>query len=163
MIHPTNQVNRFIAIDAHKHYLVVGGLSTAELVRKGLMKLEMGKDLTHIVRGATKRPIATPEEVLALTEGIQRQTGHRRHPPPPAAGSSLSRDATSAGCQRLRLPRTPRERPQAGVVGPPRRCRAGLEPPASASPATSRLGTLPVATQQPDPGSPRRHLRENRH
>jgi hypothetical protein len=67
MIPPTNQVNRFIAIDAHKHYLVVGGLSTPELVRKDLMKLEMGEELTHIVRGGTKRPIATPEEVLALT------------------------------------------------------------------------------------------------
>jgi hypothetical protein len=69
MIPPTNQVNRFIAIDAHKHYLVVGGLSTAELVRKDLMKLEMGEELTHIVRGGTKRPIAAPEEVLALTQG----------------------------------------------------------------------------------------------
>jgi hypothetical protein len=68
MIHPTNQVSRFIAIDAHKHYLVVGGLSTPEFVRKGLMKLQMGEELTHMVRGGTKRPIATPEEVLALTE-----------------------------------------------------------------------------------------------
>jgi hypothetical protein len=68
MIHPSNQVSRFIAIDAHKHYLVVGGLSTPELARKGLMKLKMGEDLTHIVRGGTKRPIATTEEVLPLTE-----------------------------------------------------------------------------------------------
>jgi transposase len=44
------------------------GLTTPQFVRKGLMKLEMGEDLTHIVRGGTKRPIATPEEVLALTE-----------------------------------------------------------------------------------------------
>jgi hypothetical protein len=26
MIHPTNQVNRFIAIDAQRHRLVMGGL-----------------------------------------------------------------------------------------------------------------------------------------
>jgi hypothetical protein len=32
------------------------------------MKLEMGEELTHIVRAGTKRPIAAPEEVLALTE-----------------------------------------------------------------------------------------------
>jgi transposase len=43
------------------------GLTTPQFVRKGLMKLEMGEELTHIVRGGTKRPIATPEEVLALT------------------------------------------------------------------------------------------------
>jgi len=69
MIRQTNQVNRFIGIDAHKHYLVVGGLKTPRFVRKGLMKLEMGEELTHIVRGGTKRPIATPEGVLALTQG----------------------------------------------------------------------------------------------
>jgi hypothetical protein len=45
-----------------------GGLTTPQFVRKGLMKLEMGEELTHIVRGGTKRPIATTEEVLALTE-----------------------------------------------------------------------------------------------
>jgi hypothetical protein len=43
------------------------GLTTPQFVRKGLMRLEMGEELTHIVRGGTKRPIATPEEVLALT------------------------------------------------------------------------------------------------
>jgi hypothetical protein len=32
------------------------------------MTLEMGEELTHIALGGTKRPIATPEEVLALTE-----------------------------------------------------------------------------------------------
>jgi len=42
------------------------GLTTPQFVRTGLMKLEMGEELTHIVRGGTKRPIATPEEVLAL-------------------------------------------------------------------------------------------------
>jgi transposase len=44
------------------------GLTTPQFVRKGLMTLQMGEDLTHIVRGGTKRPVATPEEVLALTQ-----------------------------------------------------------------------------------------------
>jgi hypothetical protein len=64
----SQQIERFIAIDAHRHHLVVGGLTTPQFVRKGLIKLEIGEELTHIVRGGTKRPIATPEEVLALTE-----------------------------------------------------------------------------------------------
>jgi hypothetical protein len=68
MIHPTDQVNRRIAVDAHKHYLAIGRPTTPQFVRKGLMKLEMGEELAHIVRGGTKRPIATPEEVLALAE-----------------------------------------------------------------------------------------------
>jgi hypothetical protein len=78
MIHSINQVNRFIGIDAHKHYLVIGCLDNPWSVSKGLTKLEMGEELTHIVRGGTKRPIATPEEVLAVTQGGQRQT----RPPP---------------------------------------------------------------------------------
>ena len=45
-----------------------GGLTTPQFVRKALMTLQMGEYLTHIVRGGTKRPIATAEEVLALTE-----------------------------------------------------------------------------------------------
>ena len=45
-----------------------GGLTTPQFVRRGLMKLQMGEDLNHIVRGGTKRPIAAPEEVLALQE-----------------------------------------------------------------------------------------------
>jgi len=43
-----------------------GGLTTPQFVRAGLMRLEMGEDLTHIVRGGTVRPIAPTEEVLAL-------------------------------------------------------------------------------------------------
>jgi hypothetical protein len=68
MIPPTNQVSRFIAIDAHKHYLVIGGLSTPELLSKGLTRIEMGEARTDIVRRGTKTPIATPEEVLAPTQ-----------------------------------------------------------------------------------------------
>ena len=45
-----------------------GGLTTPQFVRRGLMTLQMGENLTHIVRGGMKRPIATTEEVLALTE-----------------------------------------------------------------------------------------------
>jgi hypothetical protein len=85
MIHPTNQVNRFIGIDAHKHCLGIDGLTTPQLVRKGLMKLRMGEKLTHIVRGGVKRPAATPQEALALT--VRRLA---TKPPaaviPPAAG-----------------------------------------------------------------------------
>jgi hypothetical protein len=43
-----------------------GGLSTPQFVRAGLMGLEMGEDLTHVIRGSTVRPIAPVEEVLAL-------------------------------------------------------------------------------------------------
>ena len=45
-----------------------GGLTTPQFVRAGLMRLEMGEDLTHIVRGGTVRPIAPAEEVLALEQ-----------------------------------------------------------------------------------------------
>ena len=43
-----------------------GGLTTPQFVRAGLMRLEMGEELTHVVRGGTERPIAPVEEVLAL-------------------------------------------------------------------------------------------------
>lgn len=43
-----------------------GGLSTPQFVRAGLMRLEMGEDLSHIIRGGAVRPIASVEEVLAL-------------------------------------------------------------------------------------------------
>lgn len=43
-----------------------GGLTTPQFVRSGLMRLQMGDDLTHIVRGGTVRPIAPVEEVLSL-------------------------------------------------------------------------------------------------
>ncbi len=35
-------------------------------VRYHLLRLNLGHDLTHVVRGRAKRLIATPEEVLAL-------------------------------------------------------------------------------------------------
>ena len=43
-----------------------GGLTTPQFVRAGLMRLQMGDDLTHIIRGGTVRPIAPVDEVLAL-------------------------------------------------------------------------------------------------
>lgn len=43
-----------------------GGLTTPQFVRAGLMRLEMGEELMHIVRGGTVRTIAPVEEVLAL-------------------------------------------------------------------------------------------------
>jgi len=109
-------IARYIASDAHKHYVVVGGLNAqmeivlppqrvhmdrfsqwaqkhlqpsnvvvieattntwtlydviASLVGKaGLMRLEMGEDLTHIIRGGTVRQIASVEEVRALQTQI---------------------------------------------------------------------------------------------
>jgi hypothetical protein len=43
-----------------------GGLTTPQFVRAGLMRLDSGEELTHIVRGGTVRPIASAEQVLAL-------------------------------------------------------------------------------------------------
>jgi hypothetical protein len=67
MIPPGNQVKRFLAVDTHRTTWSSVRVTTPQPVWKGLMKLEMREELTHIVRGGTKRPIATPEEVLALT------------------------------------------------------------------------------------------------
>jgi hypothetical protein len=47
-----------------------GGLTTPRFVRAGLMRLEMGEDLTHTIRGATVRQIASVEEVRALQTQI---------------------------------------------------------------------------------------------
>jgi hypothetical protein len=43
-----------------------GGLTMPQFVRAGLMRLEMGEDLPHIIRAGTVRPIAPAEQVLAL-------------------------------------------------------------------------------------------------
>jgi hypothetical protein len=47
-----------------------GGLTTPQFVRAGLMRLEMGEDLTHIICGGTVRQIASVEEVRALQTQI---------------------------------------------------------------------------------------------
>jgi len=48
-----------------------GGLTTPQFVRAGLMRLEMGEDLTHIVRGGQVRPIAPVEQVLARRSELE--------------------------------------------------------------------------------------------
>jgi transposase len=45
------------------------GLTTPQFVRHHLMRLKMGEDLTHVLRGGQVRPIAPVEEVLALKSG----------------------------------------------------------------------------------------------
>lgn len=43
-----------------------GGLTTRRFVRYHLMKLKMGDDLKGVRQGRTTRPLASPEDVLAL-------------------------------------------------------------------------------------------------
>jgi hypothetical protein len=43
-----------------------GGLTSRQFIRAHLIRLGLGKELTHITRGGTRRPLATIEEVLAL-------------------------------------------------------------------------------------------------
>jgi hypothetical protein len=43
-----------------------GGLSSRQFIRAHLIRLGLGDDLRHIVRGGIKRGLATIEEVLAL-------------------------------------------------------------------------------------------------
>jgi hypothetical protein len=45
-------------------------LTTPQFVRHHLMRLEVGEDLTHVIRGDQVRPIAPVEEVLALQSEI---------------------------------------------------------------------------------------------
>lgn len=50
-----------------------GGLTSRQFVRYGLLRLGLGNDLTHLTTGqATRRPIAPPEEVLALFPELAR-------------------------------------------------------------------------------------------
>lgn len=50
-----------------------GGLTTPQSVRACLMRLEMGEDLPHIIRGGTVRQIASVKDVLALQSGMKAQ------------------------------------------------------------------------------------------
>jgi transposase len=43
-----------------------GGLTSRQFIRAHLIRLGLGEELTHIMRGGTKRPLATIEEVFAL-------------------------------------------------------------------------------------------------
>ena len=48
-----------------------GGLTRRQFVRYHLLRLGLGQDLTHIVRGGTKRPLAPVDEVLQLRPELQ--------------------------------------------------------------------------------------------
>jgi hypothetical protein len=54
-------------LTAEQHH----GLSRRQFVRYHLLRLGLGKDLTHIVRGGAKRPLAPVDEVLQLRPEIQ--------------------------------------------------------------------------------------------
>ncbi len=49
-----------------------GGLTTRQFVRYQLLRLKLGHDLTHVVRGGMKRLIAPPDEVLNLKPELRR-------------------------------------------------------------------------------------------
>jgi len=51
-----------------------GGLTRRQFVRYHLMQLGLGNDLTHIVRGGTKRPLAPVAEVLQLRPELRGAT-----------------------------------------------------------------------------------------
>ena len=52
-----------------------GGLSSRQFVRYGLLRLELGEDLTHIITGtSTRRAIAPPAEVLDLFPELRDET-----------------------------------------------------------------------------------------
>ena len=54
----------------------VGGLTSRQFTRSGyqLMRLKLGEDLTHIIRGGAKRLIAPAEEVLKLKPELHAAT-----------------------------------------------------------------------------------------
>ena len=49
-----------------------GGLTTRRFVRAHLLRLQLGENLTHVVRGGAKHLIAPPDEVLALKPELRR-------------------------------------------------------------------------------------------
>ena len=51
-----------------------GGLTTRPFVRYQLLRLGLGHDLTHVVRGGGKYLIAPPDEVLKLKPELQPAT-----------------------------------------------------------------------------------------
>jgi hypothetical protein len=93
MIPQTNQVKRFIAIDARKHYLVIGGLTTPQFVRKGLMKLEMGGLNSHPARGH--------EETYRCTRGGARSDRRRPTAKTPAAVFAAAAGGINLTCQHI--------------------------------------------------------------
>jgi hypothetical protein len=65
------------------------GLSRRQFVHYHLMRLGLGNDLTHIVRGGAKRPLASVAEVLTLKPELRTELD---------APASCQRSAT---CNRL--------------------------------------------------------------
>jgi hypothetical protein len=51
-----------------------GGLTTRQFVRYQLLRLGLGHDLTHVVRGGAKHLIAPSDEVLALKPELRSAT-----------------------------------------------------------------------------------------
>lgn len=51
-----------------------GGLTTRQFVRYQLLRLGLGHDLTHVLRGGAKHLIAPPDEVLALKPELSSTT-----------------------------------------------------------------------------------------
>ena len=47
------------------------GMSTRQWARYHLMRLQLGEDLTHIMRGGNRYPIAPDEEIKALLPDLQ--------------------------------------------------------------------------------------------
>jgi transposase len=43
-----------------------GGLTSRQFIRLQMMRLKMGDDITHVRHGINARPLATPDEILAL-------------------------------------------------------------------------------------------------
>ena len=48
-----------------------GGLTSRQFVRYGVLRLDLGHDLTHVVRGRARRLIAPPEQVLVLQRELR--------------------------------------------------------------------------------------------
>jgi hypothetical protein len=81
MIPQTNQVNRFIAIDAHKHYLVIGGLDKH----------------MQIVLHRTRRY----EEAYRYTRGGTGSHATWLNTTPPAAGGNTAAGGFNLTCQHI--------------------------------------------------------------
>ncbi len=50
------------------------GLTSRQFIRYHLLRLQIGNELTHIRRGGTARPLAPPEEVLALRPDLKQRS-----------------------------------------------------------------------------------------
>ena len=50
------------------------GMTSRQCMRYHLLRLQIGNELTHIRRGGTARPLAPPEEVLALRPDLKQRS-----------------------------------------------------------------------------------------